>query len=380
MDRIYVQLCVTWVQLFGAPGPGVDVGKDYGDNHGMSLETIIQFVMNHNAALIESLIALILLAVLFLSFRAFKGAAEGASAGLSGDLGALEETLKKLLAQASLVPAVGSAVAADSSGVTKELISEIEILKGSLQDKQAEIEKIKASAAAAPAADSGFSDDMRAKLEAQLKELKGKLEEYEIISEDIADLSFYKEENAKLLKQLEGAKSGAASGSVAAAAAPMAEPAPPAAVEVAAAPLAPEAPPAPAEAVVVSAPPEAPPAPAAIEAAPPVEAVSAGVDDDLMAEFAKAVQAQNSGAEPEAVASSGAPSEGEADLGSMDLEKISAEAEGIIAAGSDSGDQPNALEATLDTDKLIQEASDLTSVKAEDKKLMNEFENFVKGS
>lgn len=365
----------------------------------MSLATIIQFVMNHNAALIESLIALILLVTLFLSYRAFRqGASQESSASHSGDLSSLEETLKKLIAQASLVPATGSAAVSDTSGATKELVSEIESLKVSLQDKQAEIEKIKAAAAAAPAAGSGMTDDMRAQLEAQLKELRGKLEEYEIISEDIADLSFYKEENAKLLKQLEAAKSSAP----AAASAPSE---PPPAVEPAAAAVAPpsaanpEAAPAPApEPASVAA--AAEPAPAAPE--PVAETVAVGVDDDLMAEFAKAVQEQAaaaseapstptltpapaaaeviSEAEPKAEATAPAE-ESAADLGSMDLDKISAEAEGIIAAGAGASEEtPNALEATLDTDKLIQEASDLTSVKAEDKKLMNEFENFVKGS
>ena len=338
--------------------------------------------MNHNAALIESLIAIILVVGLFLAYRTFQAGPEPAG-GLSGDLGQLEETLKKLLEKASVVPS--TAAAGDNSGVTNELIREIELLKGSLQDKQAEIEKIKASTAAAVGAggaapaDSGVPDDLKAKLEAQIKELKGKLEEYEIISEDIADLSFYKEENAKLLKQLEGVKAGGAEPvATAPAPQPVATPAPPPAAEPAATP---------APAVVA----EATPAPAA--------EVSAGVDDDLMAEFAKAVEAQTSGKtellvepppapapaakeEPPA-AEAATVSEGEStDLGSMDLEKISAEAEGIsaaeTAAGGDSA--PNALEATLDTEKLIQEASDLTAVKSEDKKLMNEFENFVKGS
>ena len=360
----------------------------------MSLESALQFVMNHNAGLIESLIALILLSVLFLAFRAFRAPEETSAGGAGlGNLAQLEETLKKLLDKAAVVPAAGSTGAA-SGGASPELLGEIETLKNSLLEKQNEIEQLKVAggAAGAAAANAGMSEDEKAKLEAQLKELKGKLDEYEIISEDIADLSFYKEENAKLVKQLEAVKGGAAAlpPSTPAPAEPVAAPAP-----VAPPAPTPEAPPAPQPAPVAPVPEPQSAAPPPAEAAV-AEAAPLGVDDDLMAEFARAVEEQTSGgapasaptapqppppaappvaaaAEPEVTADSGT------DLGAMDMDKMMVEAEGIgSAADAAEASVPNALEETLNADKLIAEASELTAVKAEDKNLMNDFENFVK--
>src|SRR5690606_29016337 len=56
----------------------------------------------------------------------------------------------------------------------------------------------------------GVSTEEKDKLDAKIKELQAKLSEYEIISEDIADLSFYKEQNAKLAREVEALKSGGA--------------------------------------------------------------------------------------------------------------------------------------------------------------------------
>jgi hypothetical protein len=349
----------------------------------MSVEKILLFIMNHNAGLIEAIVALILLLVLFLSYRAFKAAPETAeaSAGI-GNLSELEATLKKLLDKASVVP---SSAGAASGGASTELLAEIETLKNNLKEKQTEIESLKTSAESAGGGgtgEGGLSEEDKAKLEAQLKELKGKLEEYEIISEDIADLSFYKEENAKLLKQLEAAKITPAAATTEPAAAPAA-PAP-AAVETAAPtpePVVQDPVVAAEQSVTIETAPAADPAPAAAEA--PAAPIT-GVDEELMAELDQAV-AEQAPSEAAAATTPASATDAGADLGSMDMEKMMAEAEDIGDSAAAVEEAPNALEATLDADKLIEEASALTSptgtaVKTEDKNLMNEFENFVKGS
>ena len=48
------------------------------------------------------------------------------------------------------------------------------------------------------------------KLSSRIKELEAKLAEYEILEDDIADLSLYKEENARLRSELEKLKAGEA--------------------------------------------------------------------------------------------------------------------------------------------------------------------------
>lgn len=358
--------------------------------------------MKHNTTIIEVLIGCTLLFTLFIAIRSFMTAKEPAPEGGLANLGDLEGTLKKILEQASQVPAAGVVAAAGGSEDTQKLATEINQLKAELETRQKTIEELKAAggaaagASAAPAAAGGMSDEEKAKLDAQLKELQAKLSEYEIISEDIADLSFYKEQNAKLTKELEAIKGGAAP---AASAAP-----PPPAQKVDAAPAGAtaEAPAKPKEEpaivgksktsepapVEVASAPEAPPVVAAAEAAPVAAAAPAAdpavnvVDNDLMAEFNAAVEKQQSetgAATPAAAAAPEAPQEEASgvDLGAMDVDKMMAEAAAIKSDGPEiSAEQ--ALGVGLDENKLLQEATALQGVSPEDKKLMGQFENFVK--
>lgn len=355
--------------------------------------------MKHNTTIIEVLIGAVLVFTLLLAIRSFLTAKEPVSEAGLANLGDLEGTLKKILEQASQVPAAGVVAAAGGSEDTQKLATEINQLKADLEARQKTIEELKAAggtaavaADGAPAAAGGISDEEKAKMEAQLKELQGKLAEYEIISEDIADLSFYKEQNAKLTKELEALKGGAApaAGATAAAQAP---PPPPAAAATAAPSAPPPAtpPPAPKEEPAIvgkskaneAAPATPPPAPAAPEAPPqaaatPDPAVNV-VDNDLMAEFNAAVEKQQGDA-PVEPAAPPAPAEEAAatvDLGAMDVDKMMAEAAAIKSDGPDvSAEQ--ALGVTLDENKLLQEATALQGVTPEDKKLMGQFENFVK--
>lgn len=330
-----------------------------------NVEHIIDYVIKHNTGIIEGLVAAIMLSALYLSYRSLTAKPE-ASAGLSGNMGDLEETLKKLLEKASGLS--GAASGSGGGAANPELMSQIDDLKKNLEERQAEMESLRAQAANAGTS-VNLSNEEKAKLEAQIRELSNKLAEYEIISEDIADLSFYKEENAKLQKQLEAAKAGG--GVVAAAPVAAAAPAP-----------APVAPPAVEPDIVgktrasrEETPSEPLPPPPAVESA----VTNSVIDDDLMAEFAKAVEEQKTGSEPGAPAApGGSDSAGEAPLGSgLDMDKMMAEAN-VIEDTPGVDLPPNALEATLDENKLMQEASALQDIKPEDKTLMNEFENFVK--
>ncbi len=360
----------------------------------MTLDRFLPFLISHNATIIEALFGITLLAVLFLAIRSFlsaKDAPEGGAAGL--DMGQLETTLKQILERAGSVPAAGSA---GSSEESQRLAVEISNLKTELETKKKQIEEMKAApAGAAPAAAAeaapGMSAEDKSALDEKIKELQAKLSEYEIISEDIADLSFYKEQNAKLQKELEGMKAG---GAAPAAAAPQAAPAAPA-------PAPAEPPPPPAEEPAIvgksNAPTEAapaaepPPAPAAAE--PAAAADGLAIDDDLMAEFAAAVEKQKTGDEapaappapsapapaaaPAAEAAPAAPQAAEVDLGNIDIDKMVAEAANIKSDGPEVSAEA-ALGTGVDENKLLQEAAALGGVSAEDKKLMGDFENFVK--
>jgi len=343
------------------------------------------------------LLGLTLLAILFLSIRMFLGAKNPeVSTGSSVNMENLEVTLKQLLEKAGQVPTASTVAAAGGSEDSQRLLTEITNLKTDLQEKQKQIEVLKTAPATSAAGGAGMSSDEKNQMEAQLRELQAKLSEYEIISEDIADLSFYKEQNAKLQKELDAVKGGA--GATASKAAPTPAPAPsapPPPVEVEAASVAAPEPavaraepeivgrsssssPAEIPSEVAAAPevptPVTPAAPAASAAAE--EAVDTSVDDDLMAEFAAAVEKQKA-LNPDG--SAPASDAANVDLGQMDMDKMMAEA-AVIKTDVPEIDPSKALGTGLDENKLLQEAAALDSVTSEDKKLMGDFENFVKKS
>lgn len=331
----------------------------------MQLENFIQLIIRHNAQIIEALVGTIVFVVLFLAYRSFMSAKDaelspaGAGSLISGDL---EGVLKKILEKANAMPS-GS-----HGGDSTPLMQEISVLKESLEQKQEEIERLR-NAAPSEAAGS-VSDNLKSALEAQLKELQGKLAEYEIISEDIADLSFYKEENVKLQKEITTLKE---TGPARSAPTTPSAPAPVAATAISGAP---------------SAKAESPPETELSELTPIPEmkqpmdaATAAGVDDDIMKEFAAAVEEQTPlGETPEAGAGGAAPAEapeGVIDLGEMDMEKMVAEAVGLEAVKVD--ESMNALEDNVDPNKLLEEAASMDAVKPDDVQLMNDFESFKKG-
>jgi hypothetical protein len=371
------------------------------DNIFMSMGSFFEFYFQHQNGIIESLLILVVVITLYVGFRAlFSSGGEG----VGGDLGQLEETLKKLLEQKTESGA-DPAMLVQAQAAQEQLRVQVEQLKKELVEKEARLADSSANAGA------GLDVDERKKLDGQIKELQNKLAEYEIISEDIADLSHFKEENVRLKKELETVRQGGG-------------PAPAAAVPTPVAAAAPVA------EVIASAPVAAAPAPAAEPTPAAAAAASDIIDDDIMAEFARAVEAQKKtteeGGEAVAVASveaaaelpqetpaaavkvepvieaaapaapaaaavkvepvieAAAPaaavaeksaSEDSAVMGQMDIDKMLSEADTIP---EESEATLNALEAALDADKLLAEASEFEGPHAEEEKLMGDFEEFVK--
>jgi hypothetical protein len=322
----------------------------------MSVENIVQFVVRHNTTLIEVLIGVILVLALILMVRSFVAAKEEAQSGSSANLGDLEETLKKLLEKANAVPS-GVATSADGSDAA-QLVAEINTLKLELDQKKREIEDIKTAAPAGASANpvdsaGGLSDEEKAKLEGKIKELEGKLAEYEIISEDIADLSFYKEQNIKLQNELEALKAGGGSAPIAAAPVASSEAKPAAEPEIAGKTKA-------------TPPPQAEPAHEA-----------AVVGDDLLAEFAAAIEKQKLHEDKPTAVTASSEDASAIDLGSLDMDKVIAEASSIQEPEKEINAE-EALGTGVDESKLLEEAAALQNVNPEDQKLMGQFENFLK--
>lgn len=298
----------------------------------MSFETFLQFWTLHNRQIIEFVFVFTFVLILFIIYRQFFSKSESmAGSGhhansVSIDTSEIEEKLKKILENQGALktqapdtkatnvteganPAIGASAPGGSDGGFSS--PDLEKLKADLKEKEKVIEELKKSTGAAPGA--GASTEDAKKWQEKIKELEGRLQEYEIISEDIADLSFYKEENARLQKELveKGAAAPAANTSppVSAESAPIAPETP----AKAAAPLAAEVPVVPEAAAVVETPtltsaktPAAMASPAPPEIAAEKKEINAVVDDDILKEFAAAVEGQKK-SEANAVAAEPTP-------------------------------------------------------------------------
>ncbi len=128
---------------------------------------------------------------------------------------AVEGAIKKALADKAVVSAAASAPAADGAEASADTVE----LKKVLNEREAKIAALmsdleamkgKVETATAPSGDGGkLSEGDAADLMAlrtKVNELQTKLSEYEIIEDDIADLSIFKEENKKLKEEIEKMK------------------------------------------------------------------------------------------------------------------------------------------------------------------------------
>lgn len=184
------------------------------------MENALQFLMTYNIQIIKGVIGIVFLALIIYVYRMFfLASASGASeAAINTD--AIEQKLNQLIETQKNRPAAEPSEMPDSSqpiGDVDRLKLEVYTLKQQLNEAE---RKAVESAKAAPAVD----PDLLAKHAEQVKSLESRLAEYEIIAEDIAELSQLRIENGKLKDQLAGAGIAVASaGSAATTAPPMAE-------------------------------------------------------------------------------------------------------------------------------------------------------------
>jgi hypothetical protein len=185
----------------------------------VNLEKYLSFVTHRSESIIQWLFLAILILSGILIARALFGkkSEESAIAAIPAGGIDLQTALQKIMEQTTKLESV-SLEKMNSKDVAAVDV-QVQALKADLAARESEIAKLKEAGQAAPAAAGGPALDQ---LSARIKELESKLAEYEILEDDIADLSLYKEENARLKVEIEKAKGGAP-----AAAAP-AEPAKPA--------------------------------------------------------------------------------------------------------------------------------------------------------
>lgn len=388
----------------------------------MDLNALVRFVfLEKNDITFGILIGLTLIVVILLLVRSVIDEKETATSGGAASVDsktistAIEGALKKALASGAVVGAGASTeVVLNADGTAAKGSNEALELKKVLSEREAKISSLLSDLEVLKSqADSGSSKsggatggaDSEALL-AKINELQAKLSEYEIIEDDIADLSSYKEENKKLKDEIEKLRvaTTTARDQVQTAQQTVADPTPAAVVQAAQAAVldvklsdpepVPEAAMNPVESTAAE-------VPAAVEGPKkPVETFVLDTTDDVMGEFAKALT-QNSPAPAEAAlpaappqisavdefanlvvsgsatvnpqaaidsllsnppATDVAPAEtsGDAEVeapsdpfGALDTEKMLAEVASMGEASG--GDTSSVLEEALDTDRLMAE-------------------------
>lgn len=175
------------------------------------MDAFLSFFIHYLPNIIQWSIAaiLLLLGSLFTIMIFGKSKRDPESEMQIGDIGALEKTLKEILKTS--IGDLSSLGALKYSGNQSNQSSEsdqmnsgsLEQIMRELAQKDAEIEVLKQTQSqSSSVVEKAIKVDVSGYVE-KIRDLEGKLKEYEIIEDDIADLSHFKEENAKLKKKIE---------------------------------------------------------------------------------------------------------------------------------------------------------------------------------
>ncbi len=336
----------------------------------MNLEKALQYVTHHSETIIQWLFFSILVLTGLLIARSLfgkKSIHSQGTAAASVDTTEIQSFLQKIMDQTAKLEAMP--LGGMSQAIASSVDSQVQALKLDLASREAEIATLKQGGQPGP---SGDADE----LNARIKELEGKLAEYEVLEDDIADLTLFKDENARLKAEVEQLKAGGA----------VSAPADPSALSEAAAvmeeelkltetgdpikdfetamklekkltgtdsaakaedPIAmPESEPEPVAAATAVEPeltnqtePEPPLAQPAAPAPPPIQAEA----DDLFAEFAKNTEIDPVVASPD-----------------LDTEKMMAEMAALAEVPPETLDGSGLHDETIDTEKMAAEASTLS--------------------
>ena len=361
--------------------------------------SLLRYLFDHNQQVIGGLLVVILATSALLAMRMVSQEKSGTASGhtkatvVDLDLSTIETAFKRVLAAQGGVGAAMSISPASSNSSSSpdsggEPSADLNERDTKIQELAREIDRLTSElnaksngggfgGTAAPAAVSGGDSGQLEQLQEKIAELEGKLTEYEIIEDDIADLSRYKEENSELRDEIEALKArvGAAGASPAAA---------PSVSEAVVAPIAMVEQPVPATdensfenleaelAALVAEEPTKPfftPASVAVpdqqpdqQPEPETEQVAASVEAVEKPEFAEAALKEFASS-VEVQKSSVAETESSSVLDeSVDTEKMFDEVSTLAQSGASADD---ALEGSLDTDKLLAEISSLGGSQAQ---------------
>lgn len=190
----------------------------------MDPKAFLNFIVEQYVVIFGTTIALFLTTSMVLVIRSI-GKKDDEKNVAAVDIGAIEGAMKRVLSTQPVSIVAGSSAASSSTPVivadgdgTADPAA-LASLQQALNERDQRIEQLTADLNAAMNAPAGEDDaatvalkDENSAFKAKLEELQGRLAEYEIIEDDIADLSMFKDENARLKSEVAKLKAELAQG------------------------------------------------------------------------------------------------------------------------------------------------------------------------
>lgn len=179
------------------------------------VERSLYYIVDHSHFVIQITIFVIVVLIVVYLFNLIVSGNTSSDRLSKKDISELETRIKAVLEQASVLTPKSESGAGDGKANSLEegssldqdtgsndILEQIQTLKQELEEKDLQLQSLKASSST----DSGLSEEESKNYIEKINALETKLQEYEIIEDEIADLSHFKEENEKLKKQLDSIK------------------------------------------------------------------------------------------------------------------------------------------------------------------------------
>ncbi len=181
---------------------------------------IINLLNQHNARIIQIIFSVVLILLLVYVYRTFfVGSADRSGLSESSDLNEVSEKLNQLLNHQKSAHAIHAEGMPASVGVADEQVAKLksEILKLRTQLNESEkkvFEMVPASTEPGVTVDPAESKTQISEMTKKIEALQSRLSEYDIIADDIAELSQLRTENLSLKNKLESFSGTSGTGEV----------------------------------------------------------------------------------------------------------------------------------------------------------------------
>ncbi len=174
------------------------------------MNELINWVARNNTLMIQSGFTIVLLLLVVYIYRLFF-VSTGATSGATGDVNQLNDKIEQLLQQKLSPSAGGTAGGAESAGEIERLRAEITTLKATLNESEKKVFELTPTTDQGALEANNINQEQILELTKKIENLEARLAEYDIISDDIAELSQLRAENSEMKSKLGAAGTEASS-------------------------------------------------------------------------------------------------------------------------------------------------------------------------